>query len=209
MSTARIAAFRAHFISVSIDWPIAQQAGCCACLAGLTGTQGHVLVALVLNIAAFCAAAACLHRYGARMLAPDNGSGNDGGKGKCRTADLALLLFCCNPASVFYSAAYTEAMFAACTWAGLLLLPAHHWAGVAALTAAAATRSNGILGVWFPLHKLLMYWRRQGGLRPRQVLQAALSSIAILAPYAAMQGVVACRMLRLGILQLLRLWLWL
>lgn len=58
-------------------------------------------------------------------------------------ADLSILLFCCNPASVFYSAAYTEALFAALTWTALLLLPGHPWAAVALLAAAGGARSNG------------------------------------------------------------------
>ncbi len=133
---------------------------------------------LAINVAAFAAATLCLHRLSARTL----GSG--------RLADLAALFFCLNPASVFYSAAYSEALFAAGTWAGLLLLPTHHWAGVAALAVAAAARSNGILAVWFPLHTLLAAWRRSGSVRPplRDALRAALSCCIILAPYGAMQG---------------------
>lgn len=142
----------------------------------------HTLAALALNAGTFSAAALCLHRLGLRVLG--------GGARGARLADLSLLLFCANPASVFYSAPYTEALFAACTWAGLLLLPRAHWAGVAALAAAAAARSNGILGVWFPLHKLLAAWRHapQGRLPWREVARTAASCAAILAPYAAMQG---------------------
>lgn len=133
---------------------------------------------LALNVAAFAAAALCLHRLSVRTL------------GTGRLADLAALFFCLNPASVFYSAAYSEALFAAGTWAGLLLLPTHHWAGVAAFALAAAARSNGILAVWFPLHALLAAWQRRGGVAPplRDALRAALSCCVILAPYIAMQG---------------------
>lgn len=105
-----------------------------------------------------------------------------------RAADLALLFFCCNPASVFYSAAYSEALFAAASWAGLLLLPRWHWAGVAALAAASAMRSNGILAAWFPLHKALAAAAAQRRLPLRETCRAVLSCAAILAPYAAMQG---------------------
>lgn len=140
----------------------------------------HVLAAAALNVAAFALAALCLHRLGSRAL----GSG----AAARRVVDLSLLVFCANPASVFFSAPYTEALFAACTWAGLLLLPSHHWAAVAALTAAAAARSNGTLGVWFPLHKLLTAWRRHGRLPLAEAARTAASCAAILAPYAAMQG---------------------
>lgn len=142
----------------------------------------HTLAGLALSVAAFCIAALCLHRLSLRAL----GSSPRG----ARLADLSLLIFCAHPASVFYSAAYSEALFAACTWAGLLLLPGRHWAGVAALTAAAAARSNGILGVWFPLHKLLATWRvAPRGQRPwREAVRTVSSCIVILAPYVVMQG---------------------
>jgi hypothetical protein len=58
-------------------------------------------------------------------------------------AHLSVLLFCLNPASVFYSAAYTEAPYAAASLLGYWLLPTHHWAAVAAFVAASAARSNG------------------------------------------------------------------
>ena len=110
-----------------------------------------------------------------------------------RVADLALLFFCLNPASVFYSAAYSESVFAAATWAGLLLLPDAHWAGVAAFTVAAAARSNGILAVWFPLHTAAAAAAAAAARRPRHTAawdaaRAALSAAVILTPYAAMQG---------------------
>ncbi|PSC76827.1 GPI mannosyltransferase 2 isoform A [Micractinium conductrix] len=109
-----------------------------------------------------------------------------------RVADLALLFFCLNPASVFYSAAYSESVFAAATWAGLLLLPDAHWAGVAAFTVAAAARSNGILAVWFPLHTAAAAAAAAAARRPRHTAawdaaRAALSAAVILTPYAAMQ----------------------
>ena len=155
----------------------------------LPDEAAYLLAGLVVNVAAFCAAALCLHRLGLRVLGAGGRAAKRGAGGAAsRTADLALLLFCFNPASVFYSAAYSEALFAAATWAGLLLLPDRHWAGVAALTAAAAARSNGILAAWFPLHKLAAAARRQGHLPAREAVRAALSCCAILAPYAAMQG---------------------
>jgi phosphatidylinositol glycan class V len=142
---------------------------------------GHALVALALSAGAFCLAALSLHRLTLRVLAAH--------KDCDRLANLSLLFFCCNPASVFYSAAYSESLFAAATWLGLLLLPGRHWAAVGALMVAAAARSNGILGAWSPLHKLLAAARRQGRLPLGEALRAGLSCCAILAPYAAMQGV--------------------
>jgi phosphatidylinositol glycan class V len=134
------------------------------------------LAGLALSAAAFCAAALALHALTLRVL------------GDAELADLAAILFCFNPASVFYSAVYTEALFAACTWTGLLLLPERHWAGVAALAAAAAARSNGILGCWFVLHAYLVELTERRGLSLQKTLRLAASCAAILAPYAAMQA---------------------
>lgn len=54
------------------------------------------------------------------------------------------MLFCVNPASVFYSAAYTESMYAAATFLAMLALEqrAYKLYLLAAATSA-ATRSNG------------------------------------------------------------------
>lgn len=60
-----------------------------------------------------------------------------------RWADAAVLFFCINPASVFYSAAYTESLFAAFTFWGMLLVYTNPWTAVAAFTLAAMARSNG------------------------------------------------------------------
>ena len=88
-----------------------------------------VLAGLALNAAAFCAAALCLHRLSLRVLADAGHRGTRGNAaaasdpGSVRSmANLSVLLFCFNPASVFYSAAYSESLFVAATWVGLLLL---------------------------------------------------------------------------------------
>jgi len=64
-----------------------------------------------------------------------------------RDGDLALraaLLFCFNPASIFFSSVYTESLFAFLSWAGALSLAVDSpWRAAVAFSAAAATRSNG------------------------------------------------------------------
>lgn len=62
-------------------------------------------------------------------------------------ADRATLFFCFNPASVFYSVVYTESLFAAATFWGLVLLPQSGLLATGCFTVAAATRSNGARGV--------------------------------------------------------------
>lgn len=58
-------------------------------------------------------------------------------------ADWATLFFCFNPASVFYSAVYTESVFAATTFWGLVLLPRSGLLSTCCFVVAAAARSNG------------------------------------------------------------------
>ena len=55
----------------------------------------------------------------------------------------ATLLFCFNPASVFFSAAYTEGLFAGLTMAGLYHQASRPWTSAVSFAAASATRSNG------------------------------------------------------------------
>lgn len=110
---------------------------------------------LGINVLAFCIAALALHRLSNAVLRNEE------------LSSLSVLLFCLNPASVFYSAAYTEALFAAFTWTGLVFLLKNqgsgggrrraskffYWtAGLLALACAGATRSNGILSSWFLIH---------------------------------------------------------
>ena len=82
-----------------------------------------------------------------------------------RTAATATLLYCCNPASVFCSAAYTESLFLALSWAGLWHIHRKPWLATALFALASSARSNGILSVWFVLHKglavQLQRWPRQ------------------------------------------------
>jgi phosphatidylinositol glycan class V len=169
----------------------------------------YTLVGLVVNVVAFCIAAVALHRCDPHRTASrdacagtPNNANAPAARRLCRLslatlqqnadlANLSVLLFCFNPASVFYSAVYTEAIFAACTWSGLALLPTRHWAGVAALAAAGAARSNGILACWFLLHALAAECVRRKGVPPALVLRAAASCALVVAPYVAMQGAAA------------------
>ncbi|KFM25627.1 GPI mannosyltransferase 2 [Auxenochlorella protothecoides] len=134
------------------------------------------LAGLLVNIAAFSAAALALWRLSVQVLGDE------------RWADAAVLFFCINPASVFYSAAYTESLFAAFTFWGMLLVYTNPWTAVAAFTLAAMARSNGILGCWFLMHALLSSTFRTGRVSWTGVLRCWIGCLTICAPYALMQG---------------------
>ena len=70
-----------------------------------------------------------------------------------------------NPASVFCSAAYTESLFLALSFAGLWHLHRSPYLATVLLVLASSARSNGILSAWFVLHdglhQLMRRWPRQ------------------------------------------------
>lgn len=77
---------------------------------------------------------------------------------------MATILYCFNPASAFHSAAYTESLFSALSFAGMWHLhqPRGYWAGVLCFALGTAARSNGLLNAGFVAHlglqQLLQAW---------------------------------------------------
>lgn len=136
----------------------------------------YTLIGLTVNLLAFCVAALALYRLSVTVLRDKH------------LAATSVLLFCCNPASVFYSAAYTETLFAACTWTGLVLLPSNYLAGVAALTLASAVRSNGILSAWFLMHPVLLDIGKRRKIDIGNLIKSILGCCLVWSPYFAMQG---------------------
>lgn len=153
------------------------------------------LAGLLLSFAACVAAAAGLYRLG-EVLLRDAGA-----------ARRAALLFCVNPASPFYSAAYTEATFAALTFWGLYFLfrpgegrvtsfpsklrratTGDEARAVVLFMAAAAVRSNGAL-LWAflaarRLHGFVVLPALQVG---RSALVLATEAALVLLPSVAFQ----------------------
>jgi len=119
----------------SVLWPLVPKVGTRATLA---------LAGLLISNAAFVAAAVMLHRLSLRVLHSH------------RLAALSAMFFCLNPASVFYSAAYTESLYAAATFAAMLALEWRAYKGfLLAAAASAATRSNGVLNAGYLAHHCL------------------------------------------------------
>lgn len=60
-------------------------------------------------------------------------------------AAAAALLYCFNPASMFFSAVYTESLYAMFSFAGLLSLQiSQPWSASMLFSLSSATRSNGV-----------------------------------------------------------------
>ncbi len=146
---------------------------------------GMVCMGLLVNMGAFCGAAVVLYRLGVVVLRD------------VRMAYLAAVLFCFNPASVFYSAVYTESLFGMCTWLGVwMVLTRRYWGGVGWLAAAGLARSNGILGVWFLIWAELLgikdvYTFALGsGLLPpwRRVVRVIVGAAVVCLPYICIQA---------------------
>ncbi len=169
---------------------------------------GMVCMGLLVNFGAFCAAAVVLYRLGVRVI------------GDARVAYIAAVLFCFNPASVFYSAVYTESLFGMCTWLGVwMVLTGRYWCGVGWLAAAGLARSNGILGVWFLIWAELLgsgevcFTSAMSGSGPREstrgplpswrrVVRVMAGATVVCLPYICMQTYgwsVFCRPSRLSL----------
>ena len=128
----------------------------------------NLAAAVLVSQAAFCAAAAALYLLGRAVLGDDD-------KAARAQAKTAALLFCASPASVFFSAAYSESLFAALSlWGCLALERGRALAAAPAFFSAAAVRSNGAALAGFPAYLALA-----GRLRPAP---AALVAAAAAAP---------------------------
>jgi phosphatidylinositol glycan class V len=101
------------------------------------------------------------------------------------------ILFCVNPATIYFSALYSEALFAYLTLDGIYRLYSHPiaFAPIASLLFALGSfvRSNGVINAGFILHALLSYGRPKSSSLPTYLLYvAACTSLSIL-PYFLVQ----------------------
>ena len=78
-----------------------------------------------------CDKATCLPRLSVEILQDD------------AMADLAAIMYIWNPASVFYSAAYTESLYAFAAFGVLYHLDKRPWLAATMFSLTSATRSNG------------------------------------------------------------------
>jgi len=143
------------------------------------------LAGFLLSNACFVLAALALYWLGCIVL-------RDG-----QQAARAAFLFCLNPAGVFYSALYTESLFAFLTFAGALSLAVDSpWRAALAFFAASATRSNGVanclLLAWHSARRVGEMSRAEGKRAPwgpivLEALACAARCAFVIAPFVLFQ----------------------
>jgi Gpi18-like mannosyltransferase len=102
-----------------------------------------LLSGILISNVAFVATAMALYRLGVYAM------------GLCNVTYYAALLFCFNPASVFFSVCYSESLFALCTFLGLeQLMRQHYFCSSLLFALSSAIRSNGLLNAGFILWPL-------------------------------------------------------
>ncbi|KAL3698442.1 hypothetical protein R1sor_012518 [Riccia sorocarpa] len=106
----------------------------------------------------------------------------------------AAALFCFNPASTFYSAIYSESLFALLSFTGILcFLKGRKWWAVILFGLSSGVRSNGVLHaglfLYQAMHKVFnqtIYRRRFSQVVPT-ILTAVLQSFAVATPFVGFQ----------------------
>lgn len=103
-----------------------------------------LVAAFLLNLVLFVMSADILFRLSRRVIVSDIISFK------------AAQLYCVNPASIFFSAPYSETTFALLTFSGLLSLEANNLTGCAVLFGASSlARSNGLINCAFIWYKIV------------------------------------------------------
>ncbi len=126
------------------------------------------IAAVLLNVACFTGAALALFELSRRVLREDY------------LAYKSALIFCWNPASVFFSAAYSESLYSLMTFCALLRLERAGGFAVKTallLAAASAVRANALVNAGFALYKGLRGAARELAIhrRLKQLDKAELS----------------------------------
>ncbi|XP_078432455.1 transferases, transferring hexosyl groups [Wolffia australiana] len=141
------------------------------------------LSGLALSNLAFLSAALSLHRLSLLALADD------------AAALRSAVFFCFNPASVFYSAIYSESLYAACSMGGVeKLMNGSDFAGVVMLAMSGLARSNGAVNAGFVCFRaLLRAWDSVGLKKKKKVVARELAvgaaqAAVVLAPMVGFQA---------------------
>ncbi|KAI8815774.1 GPI mannosyltransferase 2 [Fimicolochytrium jonesii] len=147
-----------------------------------------VITGVLISNASFVAAAVLLYKLGLTVLGPSHH----------RTSLTAALLFCITPAGAFMSAPYTESLFAATSFLGMLCVARKRYLSAAvSFAAASAVRANGIVHMGFFVWEFvvvpgMLMLRRVGGKTSiaaliRNILRATFYSLIVISPFIAFQ----------------------
>lgn len=127
---------------------------------GLSASAATILSGVLVSNVAFVLSAVVLFRYSCLVYRRGQPGRTEGVVPP--EALVASLLYCFNPASVFMSAIYTEALFGFLSISGLLMLHGstsrwslRWWASALLFAGCSATRSNGVLYVGYALWEVL------------------------------------------------------
>ncbi|KAI9091348.1 hypothetical protein K1719_028159 [Acacia pycnantha] len=108
---------------------------------------------------------------------------------------LASILFCFNPASIFYSSIYTESLYAFLSFGGLYhLISGGNSLAVIFLALSGFARSNGVLNAGYFCYQTMhqaydaVFQKRQASLSLLVVISGAFQSACIFAPFIAFQA---------------------
>ncbi|XP_067627577.1 GPI mannosyltransferase 2 [Eurosta solidaginis] len=131
-------------------FPLVVRAGANALYAlnmGVSLRSWCLVIAVLVNVFCFCKAANTLYELTQRIFKDPNKSWN------------AVLLFCFNPASIFFTAAYSEALFC---WLSLHLMlecvsEFRFVRTTITLALSIVSRSNGLLNAGYPIYFMLRH----------------------------------------------------
>mmetsp|Transcript_643 Transcript_643/g.1877 ORF Transcript_643/g.1877 Transcript_643/m.1877 type:complete len:427 (+) Transcript_643:157-1437(+) len=142
----------------------------------IVATGQLVAAGLVLNLSSSVVSAVLLFRLSLQVLRDET------------RAALATLLFCLNPATVFYSGVYTEPVFAMLSLLALNLLSTHFLVAATVFGLSTAARSNGIVSACFIAHDGIRKGLRTSGKgKPLIMLHTLVGAALVIGPLGAFQ----------------------
>ena len=105
-----------------------------------------IIAAVLINLFCFVKSSIVFYDLSKRVL------------GKTKVAYIAAILYCVNPASIFFTAAYSESMFAYLTFYAMLASLEGHKFVYLPIGLSALVRSNGLINIGFPIFAWLQNW---------------------------------------------------
>lgn len=156
---------------------------------GLNQRSATTIAALLINFICFVKSSTTLYDLSKIVLRDDG------------LAYRASILYCVNPASIFFSAFYTESMFALFTFTTMLCFVENNPYVYLPIGLSAIVRSNGLINLGFPLYGFLRCFLRWLN-NPRGELLLPFGSRNILTAFIWLINVVFLSIVPFALLQL-------